>query len=135
MAQVTHGGQRWRGLCSRRHSSGSPALCVPGTPVHYSRWFLAQIEEKVTTILTSGRTRLGRERLGHAVTGRLLRNGAAPVAHFDDCHASKLSPRDSPWGSLPPPMLQLWRVLANWLHTTTARVLGLSVLQEEIRTI
>jgi hypothetical protein len=54
------------------------------------------------------------------------------MAHFGDCPASKLNLRDSPQGPLPPPMLQLQRAAANWLHTTTARVLGLSVLRDEI---
>jgi hypothetical protein len=83
-------------------------------------------------ILTSSRTRLGRQWLGRAAMGRLLSNRTAVVAHSDDRPTSKLNPRDSPQGPLPPPILQLQRAVANWLHTTTARVLGLSVLWNEI---
>jgi hypothetical protein len=67
--------------------------------------------------------------------GWLLRNRSVAVAHSDDCSASILSPRDSPRGPLPRPMLQLRRAAANWLCMMAARVLGLSILWDEIRTI
>jgi hypothetical protein len=111
------------------------ALRVPSAPVHYSQWFLAPIEDKVMVILTLGRTQLGRRQLGRATTGRLLLNGTVAVAHSDHRLTSKLSPRDSLRGPLPPPMLQLWWAAANWLWAIAARVLGLSILWDEIQMI
>jgi hypothetical protein len=63
------GQRRWRDLCSWQCGNGSPALGVPDVPVHQTRGLLAETEEKVTTILTSGRPWFGRLRLRHVTAG------------------------------------------------------------------